>query len=206
MPGFPQWLSENADMRYYSACLKLRPKLVLSERPLLIGQAHAKLREDQRAHPLFPYPTGKAGHRLWKLTGWRLEEYMHLADKLNLLPFFPGRSASGRGDHFPRQQAQKAAEDMRGKFAARTVVIIGNATWETLVLGEGKGSYKPFTLYNLLGGTIGYIPHTSGINDFWNSSERAVQASQFFSVVREKTFGPCLEKINQEKDSTLPAS
>lgn len=58
--------------------------------PVLIGEAPPGF-PTQRHSPLYPNPVGCTGHRLLRLTGYSLHEYLRIFTRVNLLPAAPRR-------------------------------------------------------------------------------------------------------------------
>lgn len=59
----------------------------MTNRPVLIGEnSPGESYTVLRMSPLYPYPPGCAGFRLWKFSGLRRVDYLETFDRMNLLP------------------------------------------------------------------------------------------------------------------------
>ena len=154
---------------------------------LIMGEAHGNVPErywvDQYA--LFPYPVKSAGYRLQHLMRLSRLEYVGLARR-NLLRRYPG--ASGKGAAFPINEAIEAARD----------VIKSDLLWDKNVLFIGKRlagvfgfNKEPILEWQptptLPDGSVAFrfaiVPHTSGINRWWNENENEYEGGEFLASV-----------------------
>ena len=77
-----------------------------TSRILLVGQAPSK----QAGPALGASIPGSASSRLLALMGITRDEYMERFARVNLLDYWPGALATGKGDKFPIGEAKKAAK------------------------------------------------------------------------------------------------
>ncbi len=146
---------------------------------LIMGEAHGNVPDKYwiDKYALFPYPVNSAGYKLQHLMRLSRLEYVGL-DRCNLLKFYPGATngLSSGGAAFPIKDAINAARD----------VIKSDALWDKNVLFVGKrlagvfGFGKAPILEwqptpHLPDGSVAFrfaiVPHTSGINRWWNENE-----------------------------------
>ncbi len=142
---------------------------------LIMGEAHGDVADKYWIdhYALFPYPVRSAGYRLQHLMRLSRLEYVSLSRR-NLLRYYPG--SSGQGTAFPIKDAINAARD----------VIKSDVLWDKNVLFVGKRLAGVFGLGKepilewmptpiLPDGTPAFrfaiVPHTSGINRWWNENE-----------------------------------
>lgn len=154
-------------------------------RPLLIGQAPGP--NTDPALPLFPIPKTSAGGRLQELTGLSLLEYVKTFDRVNLLPYFPGKWK--RDDKFPMSPAKLAAAAVRPHLVGRTVILVGRNVanafgleipfhhWHHMVCKRGECLKKCDGLCR-----VAIIPHTSGRCHWYNDEVNQAEAKAFWRV------------------------
>lgn len=126
---------------------------------------------------LYPYPVNCTGHRLMKLMGVKRFEYMHM-DRRNLFPLYPGKS--GKGAAFPTSRARGLAREVAPSLAGYNVLFIGlrlaRAFWSDPVpLQWFEGMYRHAV-----------VPHTSGVNHWWNDPDNRAQGEAFLHAVTDQ--------------------
>lgn len=154
-----------------------------AKRGFLVGQAAPRPVPGTTHHPLFPFPKNCAGERLFRMSGWTLEEWFTKLDRFNTIERFPGKS--GRGDAFPKDVAMAEAQRHFGekKLWGKVCVIVGKANADCYAWHGDKP--EPLTLVKQsAGGWWGWMPHTSGIVQFWNKEENRDRARLFFDQVK----------------------
>lgn len=171
-------------------------------KPLLIGQAPGPRTDPEL--PLFPVPKTSAGGRLQQLMGLSRGEYLKTFERVNLLPYFPGRHK--RDDKFPRPPAKLAAQVMKPMLANRTVVLIGRnvanafefdadfhdwVDWPVrrqCIVSRDRGIAR-----------VAVVPHPSGRNHWYNTEENRALASAFWASFLNELNG-----LQENPTSVLP--
>ncbi len=159
---------------------------------LIMGEAHGNVPDKYWIdhYAMFPYPVNSAGYKLQHLMRLSRLEYVGLARR-NLLRYYPGAInglLSSGGSAFPIKDAINAARD----------VIKSNVLWDKNVLFVGKRLAGVFGLGKepilewratptLPDGTAAFrfaiVPHTSGINRWWNENENEYEGGEFLASV-----------------------
>jgi uracil-DNA glycosylase len=151
-------------------------------RIILMGQAPG------RNEPRRPLVGGSTGNRLLDLSGLQTWlRFLKTFETMNVIDYYPG--STGKGDRFPAGEARVAAREKVKMLAGRRVIFVGVAVAEAF----GLISPRPFEwLVYAAEGFIAYtptvaayhgamIPHTSGVNQFWNDPENVAAARRFFA-------------------------
>ncbi len=156
-------------------------------RPLLIGQAPGPNTDPDM--PLYPVPSRCAGGRLASYMGLSRGEYLKTFERINLLPYYPGKVK--RDDKFPMLPAKLAAAAVRPLLAGRTVVLVGRNVANAFVLDPSLQFHRwyncvarqrpcliakdPFMMRTAI------IPHPSGRNHWYNDPENLLESQGFWS-------------------------
>ena len=141
--------------------------------------------------PLFPSPSHMTGGRLLTLTGLSRRQYLTLFDRVNLLPYFPGKDK--RDDKFPVRPAKLSAQVMKPFFGGRTVILVGRNVAEsfglTIKFHEWTQwrvrRYTPFNRH-LSVATLAIIPHPSGRNLWYNDPDNKAESARFWENFAER--------------------
>lgn len=161
-----------------------------ARRGLLVGQAAPRNPLHGSGHALLPFPSNCAGERLHRMSGWTLHDWLTRFERFNTIEHFPGGAASGKGDAFPRKLAKECAQR---QFAERRM-------WSQVVLFVGKANAEcygwdaeklpePLVLHPQRGGGHWmWMPHTSGIVQFWNDEANRAQLRLALEGVRQIIF------------------
>jgi hypothetical protein len=169
---------------------------------LLIGQAPGPNTDPD--FPLFPLPRTSAGGRLQRFLGMTRSEYLKTFDRVNLLPYFPGRTQK-RDDAFPIPAARMAAQILRPMLRSRRVVLVGRKVADAFGL-DPKLPWMTPTLYrcgprSMTAGCKGLaemmvIPHPSGRNHWYNNPDNQLLLAEgmgaFIRKSREDAELSCL--------------
>lgn len=112
-------------------------------------------------------------------------EYLQLFDRVNLLPYFPGKHK--RDDKFPMSPAKLAALVMRPLLAGRRVVLVGRG------VANAFGVEAEFHQWSVLEARrycpiqrephaihLAVVPHPSGRNRWYNQDENLQLARDFW--------------------------
>lgn len=103
--------------------------------------------------PFWPSPVGSAGERLWRMisdaVGWDRETFLMRTDRVNLCD----------GPSFNEERARARAEEIRAMMQGRRAVIVGEVA--VSLLDGPRVWLQP-------DGDVVSIPHTSGLNRFYN--------------------------------------
>ena len=169
--------------------------------PLIIGQAGTNygkrprtaepirrdltMKERVSSTAMFPNPRTSAGYRLFKMTGLTLDEYLQEFERFNTLPYFPG-CANSRGHKFPRKDALEWMEVhiVERRLMERPCVIIGKGNAQ-IYFGR-KGLPEPLTWERKGKEHWLWMPHTSGIVQFWNKQEGArARVAEIFADLKD---------------------
>lgn len=145
-------------------------------RLLVIGEAPGP-NTDPR-HPVGPLPLSSAGGRLCAMMGLTSREYLRRVDRINLLPVYPGGSWSVI-------VARAAADNLRcsGLFRGRNVILLGRRVQEAFY---GNATMPPYCQMGLSGRgqcMIGFIPHPSGRNLWYNDKKNMKKVKKFLKEV-----------------------
>lgn len=133
---------------------------------VIVGQGPGRTGEDKK-----PFEGRGSGTRTAELMGVDdLENIVHIVHMRNVLDKFYGKS--GKGDCFPLEKARKAAKKMR--FREKTIIMAGRQT--ALAFGIKADYFEPV---RFRGKTAYVMPHPSGINRWWNSSNNYAKARRF---------------------------
>ena len=113
-------------------------------------------------NPLYPYPIGCAGYRLWQMTDLSLAQYRAL-EKVNLFG----------SETEKREQNTTNARTMWLKVAMyKKVLLLGEAVRKSMCPDS-----QAFDMIETLSGlTVYCLPHPSGRNRVWNDAENVHRA------------------------------
>lgn len=118
--------------------------------------------------PMFPWPTGTAGHRLWRLSGIELNEYLLRLDRVNLLrEAGPWRLARARA------AAELVTEECRAAGVCR-VLLCGALVGRAFGLDAYFQPLQPAPL----GPWVVAVPHPSGRNRLLNHPENRARTGR----------------------------
>ena len=146
---------------------------------LLVGQAPSRT----GLAPLETLTPGSSSGRLLKMMGISKDEYLDNFVRLNLIDHYPGRLASGKGDKFPIHEAKRGAVRILSQFAFPwKILCVGNKVAECF-LPKTRIKYYEWMLcvsnYPPAVRDIAVIPHTSGLNRYWNDPSNVKLAEKF---------------------------
>lgn len=150
---------------------------------LLIGQAPGP--NTDPGLPLYPLPRTSAGGRLQQLTGLSRGEYLSTFDRVNLVPYFPGRTRL-RDDTFPLPVARLAAQVMRPFLDGRTVIFVGRNVANAFDFKVSFHEWGYVTKFDHLPHRrrvmyrAAVVPHPSGRNHWYNKPENVAEAHAFW--------------------------
>lgn len=147
-------------------------------KPVLVGAAPGK--NTDPANPLYPINGTYAGHRLMALMGLQTDEYLSLFDRRNVLNWFPGDS--GKGDKFPMSVAIPAAQSMSKELVGCRVLFVGKAVAKAFQYPEVLLTWQIHR-----GFEAACLPHTSGVNHWYNDEENRRAARTFLAAFVEDT-------------------
>lgn len=108
--------------------------------------------------PFWPAPVGSAGERLWKMiceaVGWDRETFLMRTDRVNFCD----------GPTFRQSDAETRIEEIKDMMRGRpAVVLVGEVATRLL---DGPGEWLEMDESRVVA-----IPHTSGLNRFYNTPE-----------------------------------
>ncbi len=125
-----------------------------------------------------------------KMMGLSRYDYLSSFDRVNLLPYFPGKHK--RDDKFPMTPAKLAALVMLPLLAGREVILVGRNVadafklkldfheWTDLIAKRycpiDKGQHKA---------RICVIPHPSGRNHWYNNEDNVLKSKEFWERFTE---------------------
>lgn len=135
-------------------------KLALERNLLLVGEAPNAKGEGKRANTTF------TGGRIAQMGG-------HDIPRTNLLREWPGKQ--GRGSAFPMPLARPAAARLSRRMPKRVkFVFVGKR------VAQAFSWYHPYFEWGEINGRfVVTMPHTSGINQWWNAPENRIEAASF---------------------------
>lgn len=153
-------------------------------KPLLIGQAPGPRTDPEL--PLFPVPKTSASGRLQAMMGLTRGEYLKSFDRMNLLPYFPGKHK--RDDKFPMTPAKLAAQVIKPLLAGRTVILVGRNVadafqFDTEFFDWVEWPVRRRCVVSRDNGIarVAVVPHPSGRNHWYNKPEHRELASGFWT-------------------------
>lgn len=118
---------------------------------------------------------GPSGRRLERLLGIEEGQLHRAARVVNLIPWWPGPSASGKGDRFPSSSARLAASRVRLRG---TVLLAGRG------VARAFGVRAPFFEWARVGpARVAVIPHPSGVSRWWNEPANLERAERFMRAI-----------------------
>ena len=151
-----------------------------TSRILLVGQAPSK-----KVTPALDASTpGSASFRLLALMGITRDEYMERFARVNLLDYWPGSiNGSGSGDKFPKKEAQDSARRILAQFQYPwKILCVGQRVGECFI-HKSRLTYYEWMLcpsnYPPAVRDVAVIPHTSGLNRYWNDPSNVKLAEKF---------------------------
>lgn len=137
--------------------------------------------------------------------GLSRREYLQYFDRVNLLPYFPGRHK--RDDKFPMTPARLAAEVMAPLLVDRTVILVGrNVASAFKVEGEFHEWQevrvrRPCFLQRCPGtARVAIVPHPSGRNHWYNQADNMAAARAFWEefLRADKMFGSLCNSVQKD--------
>ena len=151
-----------------------------TSRILLVGQAPSK-----KVTPALDASTpGSASFRLLALMGITRDEYMERFARVNLLDYWPGSiNGSGSGDKFPKKAAQASARRILAQFQYPwKILCVGQRVGECFI-HKSRLTYYEWMLcpsnFPPAVRDVAVIPHTSGLNRYWNDPSNVKLAEKF---------------------------
>lgn len=148
-------------------------------RPILIGQAPGP--NTDPSLPLYPHPSTSAGGRLAQFMGLGAEDYIDAFERLNLVQEYPGRRK--HDDKFPLYQARLRAGELRPLMRGRTVILMGRKVASAWGEPVAQAEFFEWVRCGTFGTMLAVVPHPSGRNHWYNSSENRQQARIFWMTV-----------------------
>ena len=146
-----------------------------SKKILLVGQAPSRT----GVNPLEALtPTSSSG-KLMNLMGLTEDEYMTSFQRVNLIDEYPGPLASGKGDKFPLRQARDKAKRILQQMSEYHILCIGKRVGQCFNLDQCFVWEDRIQCYPLTRNRIAMIPHTSGLNRFYNDPRNLDRAKAF---------------------------
>ena len=154
----------------------------MSNKILLVGQAPSKNGGYGDKALDAGIPTSASG-RLLKLMGIPRDEYLDTFTRVNLLDYWPGALASGRGDKFPIAEARESAKRILAQFQFPwKILCVGQRVGECFI-HKSRLKYYEWTLcasnFPPAMRDVAIIPHTSGLNRYWNDPSNVKLAENF---------------------------
>ena len=138
-------------------------------RILLVGQA-----PNQHGDPTKPL-TGRVGAKIAKLAGISTFRYLRRTERCNLLNSWRGKF--GKGDAFPKGEAEVAASRMLPLLDGRRVIFVGKMVAEAFQVPTDELCRWSYS--ERLKCDFAILPHPSGIVRWWNSKDNVNLASAF---------------------------
>ena len=123
-------------------------------------------------------PSSASG-RLLKLFDMSREEYLDRFKRLNLLDYWPGALKSGRGDKFPILEGRKSAQRIQKQISEYHILCIGKRVGKCFNMDDCFKWEEYIHCYPFTRNRVAMIPHTSGLNRFYNDPD---------NIQRTKTF------------------
>lgn len=149
---------------------------------IILGEAPGNYpKYDHEKHALFPYPPRCSGERLMRLMGMMKHEYIPLTRR-NLLDYYPGTLA--KGAKFPIGVARKAVIALHEShfLIGSNVLIVG----KRLSRAFGYETRDILTWHCEKAYNFAIVPHTSGINQWWNDPDNRARGEEFLQSVGQQ--------------------
>lgn len=137
----------------------------------LIGQAPSR-----NGDPMRPLE-GMMAKKLAYLFGCAEHEYLACTQRLNVLGHFCGKTK--KGDRFPLFVARVNANRIRYSLGGCRVLFIGVGTARAFGIIDKPLSWRRHLVGNGETFNAAVIPHTSGINRWWNDESNKRKARRF---------------------------
>lgn len=158
---------------------------------LLIGEAPNRWMQDNgRMH------IALLREDLAEWCGLDLISFAKLFVRCNLLQSWPGKAASGKGDHWPiheaRQFARALTPHLEGNFAR--VVLVGKRVAQAFDLPGAtfwEWTTHPYRTRELP--RVAVVPHPSKSNRMWNDPKNREAAGAFWSALASQVLGEIRE-------------
>lgn len=115
--------------------------------------------------------SGASGQAIARLLDIPLAAFLRCSCRQNLNRRFLGRKS--RGDSFDRVEGTITANKILLNDRFRKVVVLGREACECFAL-----SYQPLSAFLHLNKLFFVLPHTSGLNLWWNSKRNQQQAAK----------------------------
>ena len=146
---------------------------------VLVSEAPGKhLKFDPNYRALYCYPKGCAGARLREMMGLSSGEYLALR-RINVLDHYLGTVSPG--SRFPMAEARRAAEAKRHKLFGSNALFVG---WRAATAFGLQGDVLKWHLGEAF--TWAVVPHTSGVNRWWNDPANRAAGEAFLARVAEQ--------------------
>lgn len=110
-----------------------------------------------RHSPMFPYPKGSAGHRLWEITDYGLGNYVHGLERVNLIPEYRSKWSDKDANINAMSLVRCHAPSAIFTCGARVAAAFGY---------EGTLPYRDAS--KVFECDMIYLPHPSGRCRTWN--------------------------------------
>jgi hypothetical protein len=145
---------------------------------LLVGQAPNHTDRLCTQPPLY----GSCRKKIMELTDISEEEFASLFATVNLINRWPGRLKSGRGDAFPLKRARKSAEKILREVEKNPhiwygIIFVGRNVQHAFGVTTSDVLEWTYIHNTLIRAAV--LPHTSGLNRWWNLSSNSCRAAQF---------------------------
>ena len=113
-------------------------------------------------------------------------EYMRQFDRMNLLPYFPGKCK--RDDKFPMTPAKLAATVIKPLLSGRVVIMVGRNVAQAFQLEADFHDWVDWpvkrhcTVQREPGvARVAIVPHPSGRNHWYNKDENMAESAAFWA-------------------------
>lgn len=123
-----------------------------------------------------------ARHELAQMAGLGLAQFLERFELCNLLPSWPGRAESGKGDQFPLLEARLEAMRIWIERKPQRMILLGRRVERAFSLRE-----QPWFAWvrNAGGCEVATVPHPSHVSMFWNDVGNRVRAREFWRSASE---------------------
>jgi len=152
---------------------------VRNDKILLVGQAPSR----NRRPALDASTPGSASSRLLVLLDITRDEYMERFARVNLLDYWPGALATGKGDKFPIIEAKNSAKRILAHYEFPwKILCVGQRVGECFI-AKSRVKYYEWIMcasnFPPAVRDVAIIPHTSGLNRYWNDPSNVKLAENF---------------------------
>ena len=148
------------------------------KKSLLVGQAPSR-NGGYGEKALDAGRSTSASGRLLKLMDITRDEYLDRFSRINLIDYWPGSLKSGKGDKFPMRDGRMAAHRLLQQGSGYHILCIGKKVGKCFNMEDCYVWKDYIQCFPFTTNRVAMIPHTSGLNRYWNDPVNVQQAQSF---------------------------